>query len=89
MSSLEFGLRKIDGIRNYLLHEIKHNDLMIEKYKKECKYLNYIEYLIILVWTFTGCISISVFASLACVAVGITSSAVGIKLCGITIGIEI
>ena len=30
-SSLEFRLRKIDETRNYLLDEIKHNDLMSEK----------------------------------------------------------
>ena len=33
-ASLEFRLRKIDETRNYLLDEIKNNDLMIEKYKK-------------------------------------------------------
>ena len=27
-ASLEFRLRKIDETRNYLLDEIKHNDLM-------------------------------------------------------------
>ena len=36
-ASLEFRLRKIDETRNYLLNEIKHNDLMSEKYKKPCK----------------------------------------------------
>ena len=30
-ASLEFKLRKIDEIRNYLLDEIKQNDLMSEK----------------------------------------------------------
>ena len=38
-ASLEFRLRKTDETRNYLLEEIKHNDLMNEKYKKTCKYL--------------------------------------------------
>ena len=41
-ASLEFRLRKIDETRNYLLDEIKHNDLKNEKYKKTCKYLNYL-----------------------------------------------
>ena len=41
--SLEIRLRKIDETRNYLSDEIKHNDLMSEKYKKTCKYLNYVE----------------------------------------------
>ena len=34
MSNFEFRLRKIDETRNYLLDEIKHNDLMSKKYKK-------------------------------------------------------
>ena len=59
----EFRLRKIDETRNYLLDEIKHNDLMSKKYKKTCKYLNYVEHLFILVSTVTGRVSISAFAS--------------------------
>ena len=55
-ASLEFRLRKIDQTRNYLLDEIKHYDLMSEKYKKTCKYLNYVEHLVILVSSITGCI---------------------------------
>ena len=69
-ASLESRLRKIDETRNYLLEEIKHNDLMSEKYKKTCKYLNYVEHLLILVSTVTGCVSISAFTSLVCVPVG-------------------
>ena len=87
-ASPELRLRKIDETRNYLLHEIKHNDLMSEKYKKACKYLNYIEQLLVLASTITGCVSIYVFVSLVCVPVGITSSAVGIKICGFTAGIK-
>ena len=49
MSSLEFRFKKIDKTINYLLEEIKHNDLISEKYKKTCKYLNYVEDLLILV----------------------------------------
>ena len=47
--SLEFRLRKLDKKRNYLLEQMKHNDLMNEKYKNTCKYLNYVEELLILV----------------------------------------
>ena len=36
--SLEFRLRKIHETRNYLLDELKPNDLKIEKYKKTCKF---------------------------------------------------
>ena len=62
-TSPEFRLRKIDEARN-LLVEIKHNDSMSEKYKKICKYLDYLEQLPILVSAVTGCVSVSPFASL-------------------------
>ena len=57
---------------------------MSEKYKKIYKYLNHVEHLRILVSKVTDCVSIFVFASLVCVPVDITSSAVGIKICAIT-----
>ena len=57
---------------------------MSEKYKKTCKYLNYVENLLILSSTITGCVSISAFVSLVCVPVGIMSSAIGIEICAIT-----
>ena len=59
---------------------------MSEKYKKTCKFLNYVQWLLILVSAVTSCVSISAFDSLVCVLVGITSSAVGI--CAITAGIK-
>ena len=86
MWSLEFRLKKIDETRNYLLEEIKHNDLTSEKIKKTYKYFNYVKHLLTL--AITICVSISAFASLVCLPVGITSSAVGIKLCAITAGIK-
>ena len=52
---------------------------------KTCKYLNYVEHLLILVSTVTDCVSTSAFVSLLCVSVGIASSAVLIK---ITAGIK-
>ena len=78
----------MDETRNYLLDEINHKDLMKEKYKKTCKYLNYVEHLLILASTVTGCVSISAFASLPSVPVVITSSTLGIKICAITVGIK-
>ena len=84
-ASLVFRLRKIDETRNNLLEEIKHNDLMSEKYKKTCKYLNYVEHLLILVSTITDCVPISAFASLVAIPVGIASS-VGLNICAITAG---
>ena len=55
-SGLEFRLRKIDERKNYLSDEIKSNDLMSEKYKKTCNYLNYVENLLLLVSTVTDCV---------------------------------
>ena len=57
---------------------------MSKKYKKTCTYLNYVEQLLISVSTVIGCVSISGIALLVCVPVDITSSAVGIKIWGIS-----
>ena len=88
MSSLKFRLQKIDETRNYLLEETKHNDLVNEKYKNTFKYLNYVEFFLILASTITGCVLISRFTWLVGVLVGITSSAVRLKVCAITAGIK-
>ena len=87
MSSLEFRL-KIDETRKKKIinQEKNHNDLISEKYKKTCKYLNCVGHLLILASTVI-LVSISAFASLVCVLVGITSFPVGIKFCAITAGI--
>ena len=50
--------------------------------------LNYVENLLILASAIVGSVSISVFASLVCVPVCITSSVVGTNICGITAGIK-
>ena len=44
--------------------------------------------MLILASTVTHCASISAFALLVCVPVGIMSSAVGLKICEITAGIK-
>ena len=82
-ASLKFRLRKIDETRYNLLDEMKHNDLLSEKYKKTCNYLNYFENFLILVSAVTVCVSISAFALLVRVPVGITSPAVGLNICAI------
>ena len=61
---------------------------MSEKYKKTCKYLNYVEHLLILASTVSGCVLISAFASLVAIPVGITSPAVKRKICAVTAGIK-
>ena len=50
--------------------------------------MNYIEHLLILVSTNTECVSISAFASVVTIPVGITSSEVGLKISVITGGIK-
>ena len=61
---------------------------MSKKHKKVCTSLNYIEHFLILAFTITGCVFISAFASLVGVPIGITSSAIGLKVCAITAGIK-
>ena len=45
------------------------------------------EHFLILTTAITGCVSISAFASLVGVLIGITTSAIGLKICVITAGI--
>ena len=63
-------------------------EVISEKYKKTCKYLNQVEKLLILISAVTGRISVYVFPSLVCVAVGITNSPVGIQNFAITAEIK-
>ena len=53
---------------------------MSKKHKKVCSTLDYIERFLVLASTITGCISISAFASLLGIPIGITSSAMGLKI---------
>ena len=84
--SLEFRLKNIDETKNYLIEEINRNELMSKKRKKVYTTLSYIEHFIILASTITGYVSISPFASLVGILIGITSSAIGLKICAITAG---
>ena len=61
---------------------------MSKKHKKICTTLNYIEDCLILASTITRCVSISAFASLISIPIGIKSSAIGLKICAITAGIK-
>ena len=63
-------------------------EVISEKYKKTCKYLNQVEKLLILISAVTGRISVYVFPSLVCVAVGITNSPIGIQNFAITAEIK-
>ena len=61
---------------------------MSEKHRKVCMALNFIKQLHIFVSAITGCVSISAFASLVGITIGIASSAVGLKIFAITTGIK-
>ena len=72
----------------YFLDEIKQNELMSRKHKKVCTTINCIEHFLILASTITVRISISVFAYLIGIPIGITSSAIWLKIFSITTGIK-
>ena len=59
--SQEFRLKNIDETRNYFIKEINQNESMSKNYKKIFTVLNYIEHILILVSTVTGCVSTSAF----------------------------
>ena len=56
--------------------KLKQNELLSKNHKKVCTILNYIELLLILASTITGCILISAFASLLGIPIEITKSAI-------------
>ena len=76
----EIRLKEIDQKGNYFIKEIKQNELLSKQHKKICKILNYPDHLLIVSPAVTGCVSISAFASLFGIPVGITSSAAAIKI---------
>ena len=82
-----FRLKNIDETKKCFIEEINRNELMSKKHKKVCLTLNYIEHFI-LGSTIIGCVSISAFASVFDIPIGITSSAIGLKICAITAGIK-
>ena len=84
----EFRLKKIDEIRYCLIEEINWNGLMSKKHKNVCKALNYIDHLRIVISTITGYVSISTFASLVGIPIGIASSLIRLKICVIATGIK-
>ena len=84
----EFRLKNIEETRHYFIKEIDQNELMSNKHKKVCATLNHIEYFLMLASARTGCISISPFASLGEISIGITSSAFGLKICAKTAAIK-
>ena len=77
-------MKNIDETRNHFTEETNENKLMSKKHKKVSKVLNYIEHLLISVFTISGWVSISAFASLIDIPIRITSSVIGLKIYVIT-----
>ena len=61
---------------------------MSEKHKNVCKPLNYFEHFLVFVSVVSVCASMSAFASLVGITVGITSFSVALKICAITAWIK-
>ena len=61
---------------------------MSRKHKKVCVILSYIANLLILPSAITGCLVIYAFVSLLSSPIGITSPAIGLKICAILSGIK-
>ena len=81
-------MKNIDETRNHFLEKIKQRELMNRKHKKVSTTLNYIEHFFILASTVSGCISISAFASLLNISIGINSSTKGLKIFAISARIK-
>ena len=81
-------MKSVDEARYHFIKEINQNELMSKKHKNFCRILNFIEHLLIWVSRVTGCTSISTFAPLVGIPIGITSSVVGLEICVITTGIK-
>ena len=62
--------------------------MMSRKHKTFCTTLNYLEHFSLLGSAISGCISISAFASLLGIHIGITKSAIRLKICAIAAGIK-
>ena len=84
----QIRLTKINETRNFLLEEIKHNNLMNEKHKNTCKYLNYVKHLLIVASIVSYCVLIFAFASLVYVFLVLEVLQVEVKICAITAGIK-
>ena len=72
--------------QEFIFYKKWNNDLMSKKCKRACRKLNCLCSLFISAGL--GCVSIFAFASLVGILIGITSSAVGLKMCAVNAGIK-
>ena len=86
--SQEFRLKNINEIRDYLIEERNQNELMSKKQEKVCTTLIYTEHFLVLACTITGFVFTATFASLIGIPLGVTNSAITLKICATTAGIK-
>ena len=86
--SQEFRLKEIDETKNDVIEEIKQHELSSKKHKKVSKTLIYIEHLLILASTATGCVSFFAFSSLTGISAIAAITAIKIKICAIIVIIK-
>ena len=67
---------KQNETRNYLLEEMKYNELMNKKHNKVCRALNDLEHFLIAISAVSGCVSTFAVASLVGVPLGIITNPV-------------
>ena len=79
---------KIGEKRNHFIEDMNRNDLISKKQVNLCRVLNYIDHTLIAVSTVTVCVSTSVFPSIHCIPLGISSSAIDLKICVINARIQ-
>ena len=61
---------------------------MSKKLNNVCRVLNHIDHSLTVIYTITGCVSISAFDSLVGIPIGFASSTIGLKICVITAAIK-
>ena len=81
-------MKNIYGTRNYVTEEINRNELMSKRHQKVFTTLNYSKHFLISGSSITECVSISAFDWFVVILIGITNSAIALKLCAITAAIK-
>ena len=81
-------MKNIEESRNYFIKEIGQHELISKNHKNGCTALNHIKNFLFFSFCVNWIISISLFASLLGIPIGITSFSIGLKTCTITSGIK-
>ena len=73
--------------KSKFIANLKQNKLMSRKHKQVCTSLNFTEHFLVRASAVTRCVSISAFASLLGISIGVTSCSEALKIYAITSGI--